>query len=254
MTTTSILQPEITIPGTTTGPPTSGHGGACAGIFADASGQTDARVRFHAPIPLETALTVGAEGAMSVVTDGATTIATIHELDGPLSVGQFGRVSDADVAAAEARFLDHHDGVHMAPTCFACGNARSDALGLGLRPAAIPETALGVATWRPELDGLVPNWLVWAALDCPSGFPALARVERDEAVVTGELSVETRRALRGDGDYQILGRCTGREGRVFTTEAAIVDEAGIACAVAVATWIAVPLARLQPRDGLAKAA
>lgn len=244
---------EITIPWTTNGPPGSGHGGACAGIFANAAGLRDARVRLHAPIPLETRLEVGVADDMTVITDGGTTIATVHELDGPLEVGQFGRVSEADVKAAQARFLDHHDGVHMAPTCFACGNARPDSLGLDLRPAQIPDTGLGVTAWRPELEGAVPNWLVWAALDCPSGFPALASVEPDEAVVTGELSVQTNRQLRGDGDHQILGRRTGRNGRVFTTEAAIVDEAGVCCAVAMATWIVVPLARLHAQSELTKA-
>ncbi len=245
--------PEITIPWTTNGPPGSGHGGACAGMFANGAGRPDARVRLHAPIPLETALTVQVMDDMTTIADEATTIATVHKLDGPLAVGQFGRVSKADVEAAEGRFLDHHDGVHMAPTCFACGNARPDGLGLGLRPAEIPDTGLGVAAWRPNLNGAVPNWLVWAALDCPSGFPALSSVNADEAVVTGELSVETRCELRGDGDYQILGRRTGRRGRVFTTEAAIVDEAGFSCAVAVATWIVVPLARLHAQGELTKA-
>lgn len=235
------------------GPPASGHGGACSGLFADAAGRRNARVRLHAPIPLGTTLSTQVAGNVTTITDGTTTIATVHDLDGPLNVGQFGRVSKADVEAAEARFLDHHDGVHMAPTCFACGNARTDGRGLNLRPAQIPDTGLGVSTWRPELDGPVPNWLVWAALDCPSGFPALAAVERDEAVVTGELSVETRQQLRGNGDYQILGRRTGRNGRVFTTEAAIVDERGHACAVAVATWIVVPMARLRPQNELTKA-
>lgn len=247
---TKTLNNEVVIPATTNGPIGSGHGGTSAGLFAEAAGLAHATVRLHAPIPLDTALSLDSTGTVS---DGASTIATVSPLDGPLQVGQFGRLRQADVEHAESRFLDHHDGIHMAPTCFACGDQRADSLGLNLRPGMVADTGLGVASWRPGLDTDVPNWLAWAALDCPSGFPALAKVERDEAVLTGELSVEILRTIPGDGDYQIIGRRTGRRGRVFTTEAAIIDEAGRACAVAAAIWIVVPLARLHSQGELAKA-
>lgn len=244
---------SVIIPPTTTGPPGSGHGGACGGIFAAAAGFSNAAVRFHAPIPLNAELTVERLDDAASVTDGSRTIASIVPLIGILRVGQFGRLPRADVIAAEARFLDHHDGDHMAPTCFACGNRRTDALGLDLRPGAVADTGLFATRWRPQLDGAVPAWLLWAALDCPSGIPALAKVERDEAVVTGELCVEIRNDVPGDGDYQIIGRRTGRDGRKFTTESALIDERGRSLAVATATWIVVPNARLRMREELAAA-
>lgn len=232
---------------TMTGPPHSGHGGACAGKFAAAADTPNATVRFHSPIPLKATLCIRREGGIAALAHGGTTIATLRPLGAPLAIGQFGRLSDSDIAAAEARFLDSRNGEHMAPTCFACGDSRSDSLGLSLRPGPIADTGLSATSWRPDLDSEVPTWMIWAALDCPSGAPALAKVGRDEAVVTGELSVEIRQSIPGDGRYQIIGRRTEQKGSRFTTEAAIVDACGRSLAVAVATWVAIPLSRLHPQ-------
>lgn len=88
----------------------------------------------------------------------------------------------------------------------------------------------------------MPPWLVWAALDCPSGFPAFVGMARDRARLTGELAVDIRRSVPGDGSYQILSHVTGSSGRKTTTAAALVDEHGTNLAVATAIWIEVPRA------------
>lgn len=253
MDTTVFSVNQITIPSTTTGPPGTGHGGACAGLFATAIDLANATVRFHTPIPLATPLRIERTDGPAKISDGESTIATVRPLAAPLSVTQFGRLANAEVVAAEARFLDHHNGEHMAPTCFACGDQRNDSLGLNLRPGQVGDTGLIATGWEPQLDADVPAWMIWAALDCPSGIPALAKVGLDEAVVTGELSVEIQHAVPGGGKYQILGRRTGRDGRKFTTEAAIIDESGCALAIATATWIVVPIARLRAQEELAAA-
>ena len=83
---------------------------------------------------------------------------------------------------------------------------------------------------------------MWAALDCPSGFPAFFGIAPDRARVTGEFAVEIRHPVAGDGTYQILSHVTGSSGRKTTTAAAIVDEGGANLAVATAIWIEIPLA------------
>ena len=226
------------------GPARSAHGGVAGGRFAALVDPRAATVRFLAPIPLGEPLEGTCEGDVAHVDGPAGPVASVSALGAPLRVGAFGRLAAADVGAAEAGWLDCRDGDHIAPTCFACGHHRSD--GLGLRPGPVPESALFAASWRPGLACEVPDWMVWAALDCPTGVPAMAEAALDEAVVTAQLSVEIRDRVRGDGDYQLVSRRTGVLGRKHATEAALIDERGRAVAVATAIWVTVPLHVMQP--------
>lgn len=228
----------ITIQALHNGPPHSAHGGVAAGQMAALVDAERAIVRFHAPPPLDEPL-IGVTqplGAVDVLA-GSRCIATVRPTPA-LSIEPFARLQPMAVAAAESKWLDHADGHHPFPTCFGCGTDRSD--GLGLTPGPVPGSSVHAAFWTPTLDGPVPSWLVWAALDCPSGGPALAAVARGTAVVTGELAVDIIEPLAGGERYQILSRCDAQSGRTFRTSAAFVDQAGRNVAVAAATWIAIP--------------
>ena len=234
----------ITIDPIYNGPPDSAHGGVAAGRMAELVDPRRARVRLHAPVPIATSMTGTAsdDGAIAVTADGPR-IAAVRPLDAPLAVEHVSRLDPPVVAQAEADFLDHWGaGQHPFPTCFGCGPGRSDGLGMELRSGAAPGHDVHAASWSPERDGPVPEWLVWAALDCPSGFPAFVGIAPDRARVTGEFAVEIRRPVAGDGTYQILSHVTGSSGRKTTTAAAIVDEGGANLAVATAIWIEIPLA------------
>lgn len=228
------------------GPPGSGHGGTAAGAFAALVEPDAASVRFHRPIPLDTELRGQAGPGGTDVVDGDTVVATVRELSAPLRVGAFDLPTELDVQRAEHHWLDARDGHHMAPSCFACGHQR-DLGGLGLRPGPVGDGSVLACRWRPEGSGTIPSWLVWAAIDCPSGFPALTSVGTDEAVVTGELAVQILRPLQAGTTYRMLSRRTVHEGRRHITEAAIHGPTGLRLAVATATWITVPLpAELAP--------
>ncbi|MCP3935168.1 MAG: hypothetical protein GY708_07325 [Actinomycetia bacterium] len=231
----------ITIESSFNGPDGLGHGGTSAGRFAQLVNSRAASVRLHEPVPLDAPMSSATDPEKSVISWGERTIATVKPLARPLDVGQFGRLDPSEVVRAERGWLDQRLGEHMAPSCFACGHERGDHLGLGLRPGSVDGSALYACSWRPQIDGDVPDWLVWAALDCPSGIPALNRVDHDEAVVTGQLSVEIRNAVSGAGDYQLVSRRCGVEGRKHSTEAALIDERGVSIAVAKALWFTVPL-------------
>ncbi len=235
----------ITIGNTHNGPLGIGHGGTSAGRFAELVDPHAARVRLHRPVPLDRPMWWLAATDKACVFEADARIATVEPLSAPLRTRQFGRASEAEVDRAEAAWLDHRSGVHMAPTCFACGHQR-DGDGLGLRPGPIDGSSLFATSWRPRAGRALEPWLIWAALDCPTGFPALAAIGTDEAAVTGELAVEIRRPVPGDGSYQLLSRLTGHDGRKLTTEAALVDESGATLAAATATWISVPLASVRP--------
>lgn len=249
--TTTPQHSLITIDGVYNGPARTGHGGVSGGRFAAVVNSRAATVRFLAPIPLDEPLGATRQGDVAHVVGAAGPVASVRALGGPLRTGHFGRVSAGDVATARAAWLDSRGGDHIAPTCFACGPDRNDHRGLDLRPGPVPQSSLFVAGWSPGIDGEVPDWMVWAALDCPSGIPAMAMVALDQAVVTAELSVEIRDRIRGDGDYQLVSRRTGGEGRKHTTEAALVDERGRAVAVATALWLAVPIHVMQPERATA---
>ncbi len=235
----------ITIDHHHNGPMESGHGGISAGRFAELVDAQASSVRLHAPIPLATPMRWLINDDSANVYADDQHISTVRPLSAPLPVSQFRRLAPTDVAAAEIAWLDDRCGVHVAPTCFACGHQRTES-GLNLRPGPIAGTSLFATAWRPEMDHDVAPWLVWAALDCPTGFPALAVVGPTYAALTGELAVEILEAVPGQGDYQLISRCTGVDGRKITTEAALIDEQGRTLAVATATWITVPLQLPRP--------
>jgi hypothetical protein len=143
------------------------------------------------------------------------------------------------VDAAEQAFHSEWDTRHPFPTCFGCGHHRPDGLGMALAPGPAPGHDVHAAWWRPRTSGAVPPWLVWAALDCPSGFPAFVGMAPDRARVTGEFAAELLHPVPGNATYQILSHVTGGAGRKTTTAAALVDDTGSTLAVATAIWIEV---------------
>ena len=240
----------ITIDSIHNGPAHSGHGGVSGGRFAELIDADAASVRFQAPIPLDEPLWATSKNDTTLVSGASGPVASVHRLEDPLAVGQFGRLARAEVVRAEAAWLDCRAGDHIAPTCFACGHRRTDTAGLGLRPGPVETSSLFATSWSPTGRGDVPSWMVWAALDCPSGMPAVANVGLDEAVVTAQLSVEIRDRVHFGGDYQLLSRRVGGEDRKHHTEAALIDESGRSVAVASAMWVTVPLHIMQPDRGL----
>lgn len=227
------------------GPIDSGHGGVAAGLFSTLVEADAASVRFLAPIPLDTPLDARRALGTATISAGDTDIAQVRDLAGPLDVAPFDLPSVDDILEAEPGWLDFRNGEHMAPTCFACGHHRSDG-GLGLRPGLTTDPSVRACTWTPEGDGRVPSWMVWAALDCPTGVPALHRVRHDQAVVTGELSVQILRPVPARVTHRILSRHVTEAGRRHQTEAALYDPEGRRLAVATATWITVPLTAVIP--------
>lgn len=200
-----------------------------------------ATVRLHCPIPLDTTLTTRRESHGVSIRHRDTAVATVTDLEQPLRVGPFPTVDESTVYRGQRRWLDRRDGVHMAPTCFGCGHERSSG-GLQLRPGPVEVADVYATVWRPPGEGRLPSWLVWAALDCPTGVPAFNAVGPDEAVVTGELSVQISGPISAGETYKILSRGVGGQGRFHRSEAVLLTLDDIPLALASATWLSVPLA------------
>ncbi|MCH7787949.1 MAG: hypothetical protein IH940_00735 [Acidobacteria bacterium] len=221
------------------GPPDSGHGGIAAGRAAGLADAERARVRLHAPIPLATPMiaTLQNDGSHELLVAGDLVMSR-HDLDEPMSLQGFAPLAERALIDAESRsFANGSD--HPYPTCWGCGNHRPDGTGLGLRPGPIEDESMFATRWTPGIEGQVSPWLVWAALDCPSGAPAIFAAGQTDLALTGELSVQIHGPVDGEDEYQILSRQAQRNGRKITSEAALVDSNGVTIASAWSIWIMV---------------
>ena len=94
--------------------------------------------------------------------------------------------------------------------------------------------------WAVE-DGEVDDAVLWAALDCTSGFYSCL-VPEFRPAVTGEYAVELHRRLLPDDHLALVAwdptddQCWN--GRVRRAAAQAFDESGSAVATAVSTWVA----------------
>ena len=227
------------------GPPRSGHGGYTAGLVAETLGNP-AEVTLLAPPPLGVPLElVRNPDGSAVLADGETRIASGRELDAVSVDASFpdglGTVRWADAEAAAGHY-DDITAPHPFPTCFGCGPNREPREALALRTGPVAgQPGLFAAPWIPSAayapdDGNLTTRMVWAALDCPTGAPFLAR---GLTVVLGRLAVDVRGPVSIGYRYIIAVRSTGDDGRKHHAEALLTTDMGNVQAVARATWIEV---------------
>jgi hypothetical protein len=218
--------PHVIISGRYNGPPASGNGGYSAGLV---SSYVDgpAVVTLRLPPPLDVPLRVERDGAEVQVYDGERLIATAS----PASEGAPPPepVPLAEAVDAAARYPGLVD--HPYPTCFVCGPARTD--GLGVFPGPVGESRTA-APWTVPAD--VHEAMVWAALDCPGGW---AIISPGRPYVLGRMAaVVAKLPVPGD-TCVVTGLCTEVQGRkAFVTSAAYASD-GTLVGHATATWIAV---------------
>ncbi|GII90114.1 PaaI family thioesterase [Sinosporangium siamense] len=239
MTTAAGLQTVVTVPARFRGPEGSANGGWIAGTLADtlteAGCESAVEVTLHAPTPLQTELRL--EHMVNTVTlsEGdrllVEAIPVAEELTGP------GFVPFNEAAKAESRFPGLID--HAIADCFACG-LREPGDGLRIFPGRVDDDgALFAAGWRvpftvSDEGGSVPTPIVWAALDCVTGW---AHLQPGESALLGRLTAQVHRRVFPGGTYSVVARATGREGRKMYGESAVYEVDGTLVAAARATWI-----------------
>lgn len=203
------------------GPLGSGNGGYSCGLLGTRLGRS-AEVNLRMPPPLDTPLRVEGNQLLAgdaVVAEGAAAEIEVAPPSPPPTL--------EEARAASAAYAD--DGRHPFPECFVCGPHREPGDGLRIFPSPAGEHPGLVAHWEArEVDPL----LVWAAMDCPTGWCTPA----SGTSVLARLGV----SILGDvapGPHVLHAWPTASEGRKHFSEEALYDADGRLLAVARALWI-----------------
>lgn len=245
---------RLVVPARFNGPPGSGNGGYVSGLLAEAlhatagaDPRTPVTVILREPPPLETPLDLQPDGDRVNATFGGAIIATAEP--GTLAHDPVSQVTAAAAAAAEPRYAGLRG--HPFPACFSCGPQRSAGDGMRLRPGPVlgadgsPDPEARVAcTWTPDpslptLGPTVTSPIVWAALDCPSGW-ASDELENRPMVLGRITAAVDARPMVGDGCV-LVARVLGTDGRKTFTASTAYDPDGRVLGRAEATWIAISL-------------
>jgi hypothetical protein len=223
------MTPTITIPPRFNGPPASANGGYACGLVA-ALLDGDAEVTLRRPPPLGVPLAVSAgDGGRVSVLDGDAVVAEAEPVAFELDVPE--PVSVEEAAEASKRYPGFE--AHAYETCFVCGPARDD--GLGIYPGPVEGRELVASPWGPEPGGAVADELVWAALDCPSGW-AIDHFGR-EGVLLGRLAARVVAPVPGGEPHVVIGWPVGAEGRKRFAGSAVFTAGGDLLAYARSTWL-----------------
>lgn len=227
---------RLVVPARFNGPPGSGNGGVVSGLLAGAFGGPGAvTVTLRRPPPLDLPLDLHRDGDALVASADGAVVASAEP--GGLAHDPVPPVSAAEARTAEPRYAGLRS--HPFPTCFVCGPGRGD--GMHLRPGRVDDGSARVAcAWVPDAslprDGaVVAAAMVWAALDCPSGWAS--DIEHRPMVLGRMTAVVAARPSVGE-PCVVVARELGAEGRRATTASTAYGADGRLLGRAEAVWIA----------------
>jgi hypothetical protein len=238
-----VASEAITIPARFCGPPTSGNGGYTCGLLADAmGGEGPVEVMLRKPIPVETPMRVElrADGSAALMY-GADVIAEGRHVQWELEEPPLVTFEQARIAEGQSPAFHNHP----FPTCFVCGPGRPEDDGLRVYPGAVAGlerngAPVFASTWIPQAEfadagGNVRPEIIWASLDCPTGFAGGFPYEGK--LVTGKLSTRLVAPVRAEQRCVLVSWRVAVEGRKHLAEAALVGADGELKAESRATWI-----------------
>ncbi len=229
----------IVIPRRFRGPPHSANGGYTCALLARHVDAPVAEVTLRSPPPLNRAMELRHEGDLALLFDGEHLVA--EAAPASLDPAPPPRVSPAEAIEAARRFRGFEQ--HPFPGCFTCGTERAEGDGLRIFTGPVAEDSEVVAApWTPSADlagadGVVAEPIVWAAIDCPSGW---AHVDDRLSAVLGRMAARVLEPVRAGEPYVAVARRTGAEGNRRHAGSALLAPNGRAVAIARATWIVVP--------------
>ncbi|MCU1284738.1 MAG: hypothetical protein JWO13_1088 [Acidobacteriales bacterium] len=236
-----MTEATIFVPARFCGPPTSGNGGYTCGLISAAMG-SPAEVTLRKPIPIERNLQIHAKDGFPnnvLVKDGEELIAEAAPVSWNIDMPR------ASIDFAEAQEASEHSPAfknHPFPTCFVCGPERVKGDGLRIFPGGLDKNGRKyfAASWVPDAsladgNGKVQDEIIWAALDCPTGFAG--GFPWAGTLVTGRLGARVLAPVRAGEKCVLLSWATGVDGRKHHAEAVLLGEDGTLRAESKATWI-----------------
>ncbi|MGI8632045.1 MAG: hypothetical protein ACR2NA_05785 [Solirubrobacterales bacterium] len=210
------------------GPITSGNGGYSCGLFAQLL-DGPAEVALRSPVPLDTELTVEADGENLRISDGDAVVATVEPADAlVLEVPQPPTLDQARAASARYRAPSGE----IFSCCFVCGPDRDDAMGV--YGGSVEGRSMVASPWTPSPDGgEVPVEILWAVLDCPTYF-ALYPHESDGMPMAflARMQAEIAGAPVPGGQHVVVAWPIERNGRKLTAGSAVYSPDGSVLAAA----------------------
>ena len=236
----------VTIASTFCGPPTSGHGGYSAGLFAEMSGLVDPAVMLRLPPPLDTELDIVHTDEGAELRHGDDLIATAVPAD--VDVGAPHIVSPADALVGQEHYQWLTD--HPFPTCYGCGPDRAD--GWRTFAGRLGETdttasTLTVPPHAPADDGTLPLREIWAALDCVTATPlGVVDAPLTPPWVLGRLAVRQLGPVTATDELVATAWPLEHEGRKMRSAGCLIANGEVA-GIADATWIQLRAEWTPPR-------
>ncbi len=219
------------------GPPESGNGGYSCGLLGVLFGEP-AEVTLRIPPPLETTMVVEERlGGGLTATHGGSVI--MEAVPVALDVDVPNAVTLAEAEKASSRFAGFHD--HAFPACFVCGPDRDEGDGLRIFPGDLGGGA-SAAPWTPDgtvasSSGVVHPEIVWAALDCPTGWTTWYAAQDAGVSLLGRLAATIVKPVIAGSPHVAAAWPAGRDGRKHHATSAILSPDGEPHAFARATWV-----------------
>lgn len=193
---------EVVVESRFKGPPTCGNGGYVAGLLARLAGG-HRTVAMRLPTPLDTPLAFDHADEPARLVDGDKLVAEARVADTADLPEPPAPPTLAEAEAAGATAVCYH------PTCLSCGDKLDAANGLRVGVGQLEGRAAGhlAGVWTVDpafvgADGLAPEEIVWAAIDCP-GYYAWVANEGRHGAMTGTMQAEVLERPRA-GDQCIV--------------------------------------------------
>ncbi|WP_327353329.1 hypothetical protein [Streptomyces sp. NBC_01304] len=233
----------LTVPGHVTGYPEVAFGGYVAGLLAARTDAKEVRVDFRGTVP------VGAPVHFTKTLDGGGRLGTargdllVAASPAELALDLPDMPSFEEAQAATEDYLAYHrENPPPLLRCFGCGPDTAAGVGLRIFPSTVPGRDLVAGAWVPDAgladaEGLLPPEMVWAALDCPSGWAGVRIGKMGSGALTAALTGTQLRPVVAGEPYVSYSWVIGSEGRKLTAGVALATAEGELCALGEALWI-----------------
>lgn len=230
------------------GPPNSGNGGYVCGVLAKVfDGPATAVLR--AIVPLDIPMPTERTDARVTMTNNGALIGEAWPAEESALPETWAPPTLAEAEAATLRSPTWERPLH--PPCFSCSLTREDGDGLRVAVGQVEDKPAGymAGVWTPhanfaDADGLIPDEIVWAALDCPGSIAWM--VEGHRVGLLGTMTGEVTRKPKAGEPHIVTAWPLGIEGRKHYAGVALFTADGQRIARGHQVWIGFDPNRPRP--------